>query len=268
MIRHRTLFAGTAGRRCCQRLSPTVLVLFALGLLASPPAMAADIDALPPSGMILDQPGQYTVTHDLSYAGEGAAITVIADGVVLDLHGNRLTGPGGSTGAYGVYVPTGSGAVIENGTVTGFDFGILLDMATYSVSLSGITAQGNHDGIGVVGRGNTIAGNTANRNDAVGIVVLEGESNIVSGNTTQGNRIGIAVLDGDRNTVSGNTASGNGAIGIGAFHSVGNSLSDNTALGNGGFDLADDVPCENIWTGNSSGTTNGSPCLVGSISSG
>jgi parallel beta-helix repeat protein len=237
------------------------VVAVALGLLAAAPVRAAEIDALPLEGLVLDQPGTYTVTHDLTYTGDGAAITLFASPVILDLNGHSLSGPGSDQGAFGIYVPSGSGAVIENGAVSGFDFGVLLDLASDAVSVTGITARGNHDGIAVVGSGCTVSGCLAVGNDAVGIVVLEGEGNAITGSTAMGNQNGIAVLNADRNTVSGNTSDGNQIAGLTVSGSMGNTFSGNTAQCNGGADLTDDQACANTWQDNCFGTTDGSPCL-------
>ena len=252
---------GGTRDRFPRRLIIPVLGLLALGLLAARIAAADEIDSLPAAGLVLTQPGKYVVTQDLTYAGDGAAITLAANDVVLDMRGHRLTGPGPGTGAYGIYVPSGTGAVIENGTVSGFDYGVLLDLASSQASVSGMIVQGNHDGIAVVGSGCTIMANTAIGNDAAGIVVLEGEANTISGNIAEANQNGIAVINADRNTLTVNTAAGNTAAGITVSGSIGNALTGNTTHCNDRYDLADDSACANTWSDNCFFTTDGSPCL-------
>ena len=59
---------------------------------------------------------------------DGAAITINADEVILDLNGTSLHGPGGSNSAIGVLVPSRRGVTIQNGDIDGFG------LAAYSSS--------------------------------------------------------------------------------------------------------------------------------------
>jgi parallel beta-helix repeat protein len=237
-------------------------------LLASRPASAFDIKALPATTpLIIDQPGHYNVTRDL--VSSGSAILIAANGVVLDLHGHTISGPGSAEfGFTGIAVQNASGVTIENGVLTGFYFAIYLQSASGS-TVTGNLLTGN--GIGIVlvsSNNNALAGNAATGN-AEGFEIDFSSNNTLSGNTASGNRYdGIFLFGSNNNVLTGNSASDNGFLGILLKGSnSGNTLTGNTATGNGTsgngyFDLYDGSPnCgSNTWTNNTFGTAN-QPCI-------
>ena len=235
-------------------------VLAGLGfLLASRPASAFDIKALPATmPLMIDRPGHYNVTRDL--VSSGSAIIIAANDVVLDLHGHIISGFGFS----GIAVQNASGVTIENGVLTGFNFGIYLKSASGS-TVTGNLLTGNE--IGIVldsSNNNALAGNAATGN-AEGIEIDFSSNNTLSGNTASGNKYdGIFLSGSNNNALTGNTASDNGFLGILLKGSnSNNTLTGNTATGNGTsgkgyFDLFDGSPnCgSNTWTNNIFGTAN------------
>ena len=102
------------------------VLLGGLGVAAGPAEAVTLIQSCPYTIM---QPGVYVLASDLTCPGP--AITITADNVVLNLNGHTLTSDGG--GGAGVRAegteanPTLEGLRVENGTVTGFIDGILLD---------------------------------------------------------------------------------------------------------------------------------------------
>jgi hypothetical protein len=99
-------------------------------------------------------PGIYHFTTDLAYTGtSGFAITVEAIGVVIDLNGHQLySGAGSATLSAGVFCNGYNRFSIKDGTVLGFENGVVAvsDGATVSNLLvvdnfkSGITVIGNN----------------------------------------------------------------------------------------------------------------------------
>jgi hypothetical protein len=131
----------------------------------------------------------------------GAAITIAADNVVLDLNGWRLAGEtaGSGTKATGIY-STARNVTVQNGTVTGFYDGV--DLRGAGARAEGLLLDRNtYYGMLVAGRGALVR---ANRVTATG------------GSTVAANRaaIGIAVRGPgaliDDNFISGLTGTGTG----------------------------------------------------------
>lgn len=100
-------------------------------------------------------PGVYCLVHDLaSAATTGAAVTIVADNVFLDLRGYTLDGSGAGTGTQAIGISSfgRSGVTVTNGTIKGFHTGIEI-----------ASAPGT--------RGNVVRGVRADRNTSVGISV-------------------------------------------------------------------------------------------------
>ena len=91
------------------------------------------IQKIPPEGITISNPGTYTFSNDISWSpdpakGAGAAITVAANDVVLDMGGHKLTAvvQDSSQNLAGIYVHGATNITIKNGT--------LVDMCYYGVS--------------------------------------------------------------------------------------------------------------------------------------
>ena len=100
---------------------------------------------------VLSDPGIYCLRGDLSTsAAAGAAISITADDVVLNLAGFTLdgSGAGAGTAAIGIQALERSNVTVRNGTVRGFESG---------VSLSG-PGGGGHDVRRIRAEGNTRVG--------------------------------------------------------------------------------------------------------------
>ena len=151
--------------------------------------------------------------------------------MVLNLNGHTLTGDGG--GGAGVRAegteanPTLEGLRVENGTVTGFDDGILLDDAP-GARVTSVTARATADGIDVDDSpGARFEGNTANGNSVDGIDVDQdgrdgcrgSPGNRPTATATTASRIdglstGSIVVDGQHGVERATPPTGNGGAGI------------------------------------------------------
>ncbi len=130
----------------------------------------------PVSGpMTITQPGIYVLQQDIIYNGDGAAITINASNVTLDLNGYQIIGPGTSSNtAIGVYARNRDQIMIRNGTVRGFMYGIYLsDDSHRALSGTGFD-QGRHVVENVRLIGNTFRG-----------IRIEGRGNVVRNNVVE-----------------------------------------------------------------------------------
>jgi hypothetical protein len=122
------------------------VVIISLSILASSSVQAQ----LPPivitqCGFVINAPGLYAPTNSLTSASHTQdCITVNASGVIVDIAGVNLTGPGGTGTAAGIRVLPHTSAVViaaSGATISGFGTGILV--AGNSTTLSGGTIQNN-----------------------------------------------------------------------------------------------------------------------------
>ncbi len=106
---------------------------------------------------IINSPGFYYLSGNLTYSGSSTAITISANDVTLDLMGFSLTKSGAAT-TYGIY-SGGTNVEIRNGTVRGFYDGIILNGGQSRII--NIRAVGNAShGFVVEGSGNQVRGCT------------------------------------------------------------------------------------------------------------
>ena len=139
------------------------------------PPLGTAISTLPAT---LSSPGLYVLTADLSFAAPtGVAITINADGVVLDLNGLTLSGKpaGPASKAVGILAAAHSDLTIRNGAVTGFYNGVVIEgdaargclierLFVYDVTYQGIRVEGS----GHIVRGNRLVNITGNPDAASG----------------------------------------------------------------------------------------------------
>jgi parallel beta-helix repeat protein len=181
-----------------------------------------------------------TITTDTTLDSDlmscpGSGIVIGADNLTLDLNGHTLEGTGGGAG---IDNSAGhDGVRIEQGTVTGFDAGILLIGASGN-RVQNLTISDNAGaGIALIQSSrNRVEHNSASANGFDGIFLFDSSTrNVVRKNSTSGNGIaGIAVLDGSNdNRIEHNVAASNGVDGIGLGGVAGNRIESNSARGNG-----------------------------------
>jgi parallel beta-helix repeat protein len=259
-------------------------------LLGSGPAIATDVHTIPSTGLVIDQPGTYTVTQDLFHGDSGAAILITASNVILDLNGYTLYGNFVGVFIYGIVVHSAQAVTVRNGRITGFsndirlssssnstienitassfgNWGIQLD-GSHGNTVQNNTSSSNFDGVRLTNsnsntiQNNTLSGNYPGWPTGRGITLGASSNNTIRNNTTNSNSIGILLFAGSSsNTIENNTANSNADAGIVLFSGPsGNTIRNNTALNNSfsfaGFFKADlhdsnlSTPCANTWTGN------------------
>ncbi len=155
--------------------------------------------------------GSYRLTGSLTVSANTDAITVTAPNVTVDLNGFSITGPGSSSGHAGIDASGVSGVTVENGTVTGFEDGVLVGF--FGIARN-VHADANETGIDA-GNNTTVEGCTANNSTSTGgWGVYCSAACTISGNTVNGNAsIGIG-CGGNACVISGNTANANNSYGI------------------------------------------------------
>jgi hypothetical protein len=111
------------------------------------------------------------LTSDLTCSGEGQALTVAADGVVLDLAGHSITGDTGN----GIYV-NARDVVVRGGTVAGFQRGILVAYER-SASVQRMNLKGNYTGL--ESNGDTTLSASRVGGNTLGVLASIGRTSIV-----------------------------------------------------------------------------------------
>jgi hypothetical protein len=103
-------------------------------LLAATPAVraqATDCTELTPP-IWLNTPGVYCLKRSFTVSGNGGAITVVADDVIIDLNGYVLEHSGGAANsASGIRSEGQKNITVRNGTIRGFHTGVALFGATH-----------------------------------------------------------------------------------------------------------------------------------------
>jgi len=210
-----------------------VLLVLVLLVLAVPrPAQAETINctAITIVPFTITAAGVYCLIQDIgTNLPSGAAITIAANNVVLDLNGHRLgnLAAGRGTQAVGIRALQQTNFTIKNGTVSGFLYGIYLgDFSPYTTSQGHVIEdlradQNTFVAIHVAGRGNIL------RNTRV---VATGGSTALGANVAA---YGI-VVDGPETRILNNDVIGTFGTGTGAsvgiiIHDLG---SDSLAVNN------------------------------------
>jgi len=141
-------------------------------------------------------PGTYVLGSNLTYSSAaGAAITILSSNVTLDLAGHYLYFPGTPTSNVGVYVHNAGNVIIQNGIIAVFHYGIYIEHTGGTALNSGNIVQNLrltnvNDGVVL----STVAGSIVRNNQitslhgasGVGIEILGGGGNLVSGNVISG----------------------------------------------------------------------------------
>ncbi len=112
-----------------QTLRPLALkALAALALLLSALSAHAQtvINSLP---YTISTPGDYVLGGNLTYNGNGAAITFAVGNVTLDFNGHFISNLGAGVGnsGYGLYGSNRANITVQNGSIVGFYVGIYFD---------------------------------------------------------------------------------------------------------------------------------------------
>jgi parallel beta-helix repeat protein len=148
-------------------------------------------------------------------------ITIGADNITLDLNGHTVRSDSGIPSGFGVENRGHEGVTIENGTIQGFVFGVLLDEVTGN-RVHGLTTEGS--GYGVIlfaSDDNRIDENVVSRSRGGGIDIVDDPH-------------GGVFFGSDRNVVERNVVSGTGidAIAVSGTTTSGALSRDNTIVRN------------------------------------
>jgi large repetitive protein len=208
------------------------------GLLAAAwlavPAPAAHADAVSCGRVITTST---TVTNNLSNcAGDGLVIG--AGGITLDLNGHTIEGTGLGVG---VRNNGHDGVTIRNGTITKFDYGIVLGPGTLGNAVTGILlVETEWSAIHLVNAdGNQIRHSRAFAFSDVGVHLMNGSSGNTVANNTVGSGNGESiVLEGgsNQNRLQGNVVNASSDTSVRVDASAGNALVANRITG--GSDMA------------------------------
>jgi parallel beta-helix repeat protein len=157
--------------------------------------------------------------------GSGSAITLAADGIVLE--GFTATGADYSSGKAGIEVTSNNNKLIGNNASNNNGYGIYLgSMKSYS-------------------NNNTLSRNNANYNNRSGISLNDTGNNMLSGNNASSNYYyGIFLLSSSNNTLTGNNAYSNN-VGINLYSSSNNKIYHNILINN--TNQAQDFNNTNSW---------------------
>lgn len=187
------------------RLLPALLVAVftltsALHAQDSESKLGTPVTSLP---FNITAPGVYSVNTELptTTMQSGAAITISADNVTLELNGHNISNTNASNAAEGIYAYDHKNVTVHNGAVRGFWIGVDFPSSVTDGSKSsahkveGIAVDGSTwFGIRVYGSGNVVrrcqvtnsGGSTAGDNNGYGIIVQTGSGNLVTDNEVTG----------------------------------------------------------------------------------
>jgi hypothetical protein len=137
-----------------------------------------------------DKPGFYYLAGNLTYSStNGVAIDIFADNVILDLMGYTLSGPGSSSNTDGIWIYGCNNVEVRNGTIRGFESGLLADFTGNGHRAINIRAINNHWGVEFDGIDNLIKDCDGSNNDNSGLVLTQ--SGIISDCVACNNKWGI-----------------------------------------------------------------------------
>ena len=238
------------------------LVLLALVTLIAMSAMRAEGGPLDPpaapgstSGVLLpgtpissapytiSAPGHYYLTQNLHVTGGQIAISVASSSVTLDLGGFSITGDG-SPGSWGIRFSGGRNDVtIENGSISGFQFGVDVPSVSYDLELRRLHATANVRGFSLLVSRGVIVDCVASGNSETGIYI-PGERFVVRNCAVVANGgDGISVA-GSANLIESNKVMRNTLIDINVtstFNHVRENEVDEIVLSNGSNIAIDNI---------------------------
>jgi hypothetical protein len=222
------------------RVAGLTFVLLAVGALAR--AEVTDCTAISSVPYVVTAPGVYCLKTSLHFAGtfHGAAITIQADDVVLDLNGHVLEGPGpeATTNTWGVRAVNRKNVTVRNGTIRAFLFGVSVQGGTASLAhvVEHLRLDANMDeALNVSGTGSIVRNNRVTRTGgpsdalnagphALGIYVFGNGAHVIDNEVVETVGVGSALAYGilvggvgvviERNVVSNSAASAAASYGI------------------------------------------------------
>lgn len=240
-----------------RRAFATFMIVTLLAATGAVPATGSDVVC---GAMITSD---LTLTHDLGPC-PADGLTVKASDIVIDLNGFTITGDNADLGG-GVRIEgTYSNVEVRNGTITGFNEGVVLAGGATANYIWNLTLEGNNRGVDLAGGNfdNLIEKNDVRNNQGDGIRVDNSSRNIVQKNTVVGNVFGISVSNGAHDNLVSKNIVMDGPYGISVFTNADrNTVEKNVISGiliDGGIqierDSDDTVIVKNVSSNNS---TNG-----------
>lgn len=105
------------------------------------------ISSIPPQGIVITKPGTYTFSGDLTWSPNSvpcAAITIIADKVVLDMGNFNLTAMVQNNNEFhaGIYIQNASAVTIRNGTLVNMSLYGIYAVHVSSLRIKNVTVSG------------------------------------------------------------------------------------------------------------------------------
>jgi hypothetical protein len=177
--------------------------------------------AAAPAGSLINQPGNYQVSANLTQNGATDCILITANGVSLKLNGHTVQNL--ALGGNGINV-SGAGrldhvGIFGPGLVRGFANGVRFANADYS-QVSNVTTTQNQTN-GITGTGVTflvVGNNVMGLNGVWGLLLINSLNGTVQYNEMSGNGFGttgtvggLRIASGSGNTVNNNAVNGNGS---------------------------------------------------------
>lgn len=151
----------------------------------------------------ITSPGSYILVNDIALEQLEYGITIMVDGVTLDLNGREIAGPGGKRGV-GVYVNGVRSVRVRNGRITNTAIGVLV-AGSANVTLTDLEIRG--EGLAVVAPPPEVA-----------VMIVQSKAVVVERNNLYNVGLGVFVRGGGSsgNRIADNTitAGTNGALGI------------------------------------------------------
>jgi nitrous oxidase accessory protein NosD len=156
------------------------------------------------SGAVINEPGTYKLTRDLTIRGSEVAVQINASNVTLDLDGFQIMGPGTNSGI-GIQISNGQTVVVKNGNITDMSIGIrVADSQNVTVT-----------GLNIRGRGLPPPSGAP---PETAVMIVQSSGVVISHNSIFGTGLGVFVRGGMSrgNRIEGNTitASTNGILAI------------------------------------------------------
>ena len=162
------------------------------------------------ASFVIAAPGRYHLTENV-FGGVGFdAISIEADGVILDLNGFSLQSFGGSGDGVTDNGTTRQRVQIRNGEIVGFSTGIQLDSSFYCV-VEGVVARACSDDGVRAGEQAIVRDSHAVSNTSTGLTT--GDSSFLEANFAVGNGSG-GILTGQGSIARGNVLRANQSVGL------------------------------------------------------
>lgn len=181
-----------------------VAAALAVVAVAGVSSAAAEPESLHSSGgpIVINRPGAYVLTRNITLHGTGDAVRIRASNVSLDLRGHSLIGPGAKQGV-GVRIEGVASVRVFGGNIARFGTGVLVSDSR-NVRLEGLQIEGEDLGGPPPGE--------------VGVLILNSKSVALERNVVSRTFLGVFVR-GERsggNRIADNTLTGgvNGQIGV------------------------------------------------------